>query len=353
MAATAGSGQSRGETSLCLCSTHLQLVNIVEYLAYRRVENNHLIVLESGSADRGIVDFARQHYTTYFTSITEVKRWAPKNKLNPLRKLGHGLRFRRQIKSAIDAIGVPVDQGVFGHGAEVYMGTAYKYAGRPPVVIVDDGTDTYRYLTDQRFRSRQRKKSRRQLKRYLYDSDCGFLDIAQFFTLLDPARAPENLDVIQNPYTVLKQALGDRPLKQEQHIVGQHLVEIEAMDAVDYRKQIAALCADFDGPSRYFPHPGEIAENLESLAGIPGLDIVNINQPYELYFLNQPESPCQLSSFCTTAFITLSSWVNDPRIRFYYLDIVPLLKRQAIVERAKFAYSFTRNNPQLELIPAK
>ena len=345
----------RSETAnLCLCSTHLQLVNIVEYIAYARLSDNHLIVLESPSGDREITAFAREHYSDYFGSITEVKRPDQKAfKSSPWRWWRSSRGFIRQLRTAIDRIDQPIGLGVFGHGVEVYLGTAYRYAGRPPVVMVDDGTNTYRYLTEPAFRERLRRKNQQGFKRFLYASDCSFIDRARFFTLVDPAQTPSGIEAVHNPYTLMRAMLGAKPVRQEQHIVGQHLVEIAAITPADYRAQIGAIVEAFKGPSYYFPHPGERAENLEAIAAIPGLDLVQINLPYELYFLQQADQPCRLVSFCTTAFITLSSWAREPAIDFYYVDITPLLKRQEIVERAKFAYSFSRNNPQLHLVSVK
>jgi len=340
-----------GRANLCLCSTHLQLVNIVEYIAYRGLSENHLIVLESPSSDREIAAFAREHYAGYFASILEVKRPDQKAfKSNPWRWWRSSREFVRQLRSVIDRIGKVIGLGVFGHGVEVYLGTAYRYAGRPPVVMVDDGTNTYRYLTEPAFRERLRRKNQRGFKRFLYASDCSFIDRARFFSLVEPARTPPDIEVVHNPYKVMRAMLGTKPVRQEQHIVGQHLVEIEAMSPADYQAQIEAIVAAFAGPSRYFPHPGERAENLEALAAIPGLGLVQINLPYELYFLQQAEHPCRLVSFCTTAFITLASWIREPDIAFYYVDITEQLKRPEIVERAEFAYSFSRDNPQLRLV---
>lgn len=346
--ADSGGGAS---ANLCLCSTHLQLVNIVEYIAYAGLSDNHLIVLESPSSDRQITAFACEHYASHFASITEVKRPDQKAfKSSPWRWWRSSRGFIRQLRSAIDGIGKPIGLGVFGHGVEVYLGTAYRYAGRPPVVMVDDGTNTYRYLTEQGFRERLRRKNQQGFKRFLYASDCSFIDRARFFTLVEPARAPADIEAEQNPYGVMRAMLGARPVRREQHIVGQHLVEIAAMAAVDYRDKIGAIVEAFEGPSYYFPHPGERAENIEAIAAIPGLELVQINLPYELYFLQQAEQPCRLVSFCTTAFITLSSWVREPGIGFYYVDITGQLKRPEIVERAEFAYSFSRDNPQLRLV---
>lgn len=337
--------------NLCLCSTHLQLVNIVEYIAYARLSDNHLVVLESPSSDRQITAFAREHYADYFASITEVKR--PDQKIfksSPWRWWRSSRDFVQQLRAAIDRIGKPIGLGVFGHGVEVYLGTAYSYTGRPPVVMVDDGTNTYRYLTEQGFRERLRRKNQQGFKRFLYASDCSFIDRAEFFTLVEPARTPPDIDAVQNPYTVMRAMLGAKPVRNEQHLVGQHLVEIAAMTPTDYRAQISAIVSSFEGPSYYFPHPGESADNLEAIAAIPGLELIQINLPYELYFLQQAEQPCRLVSFCTTAFITLSSWVREPNIGFYYVDITDQLKRPEIVERAEFAYSFSRDNPQLRLV---
>jgi len=340
-----------GAANLCLCSTHLQLVNIVEYIAYAELSGNHLIVLESSSSDREITAFAREHYADYFASITEVKRPDQKAfKSNPWRWWRSSRGFIRQLRSAIDGIVKPIGLGVFGHGVEVYLGTAYRYAGRPPVVMVDDGTNTYRYLTEPAFRQRLRRKNQGGFKRFLYASDCSFIDRARFFTLVEPSRTPPDVEAVQNPYGVMRAMLGARPVGREQHIVGQHLVEIAAMAAVDYRDKISAIVEAFEGPSYYFPHPGERAGNIEALAAIPGLELVQINLPYELYFLQQSEQPCRLVSFCTTAFITLSSWVREPGIGFYYVDITDQLKRPEIVERAEFAYSFSRDNPQLQWV---
>jgi len=340
--------------NLCLCSTHLQLVNIVEYIAYAGLGDNHLVVLESPSSDREITAFAREHYADYFASITEVKRPDQKAfKSNPWLWWRSSRGFIRQLQTAIDAIGKPIGLGVFGHGVEVYLGTAYRYAGRPPVVMVDDGTNTYRYLTEPAFRRRLRRKNQGGFKRFLYASDCSFIDRARFFTLVEPSRTPSDVEAVQNPYGVMRAMLEAKPVRKEQHIVGQHLVEIAAMSAADYRDKIGAIVEAFAGPSYYFPHPGERAENLEAIATIAGLELVQINLPYELYFLQQAEQPCRLVSFCTTAFITLASWVREPAIGFYYVDITHQLKRQEIVERAEFAYSFSRDHPQLRLVSAE
>ena len=342
----------RSETAnLCLCSTHLQLVNIVEYIAYAGLSDNHLIVLESPSSDREITAFAREHYTDYFASIIEVKRPDQKAfKSNPWRWWRSSRRFVRQLQTAIDGIGKPIGLGVFGHGVEVYLGTAYRYAGRPPVVMVDDGTNTYRYLTEPAFRERLRRKNQQGFKRFLYASDCSFIDRARFFTLVDPTRTLADIEAVQNPYRVMRTMLGVKLVRREQHIVGQHLVEIAAMTPANYRAQIDAIVSAFEGPSYYFPHPGERAENLKAIAAIPGLELVETHLPYELYFLQQDGQPRRLVSFCTTAFITLSSWVREPGIGFFYVDITKQLKRPEIVERAEFAYSFSRDNPQLQLV---
>jgi len=57
-----------GAANLCLCSTHLQLVNVVEYIADAGLGDDHLVVLESPSSDREITAFAREHYADYFAS---------------------------------------------------------------------------------------------------------------------------------------------------------------------------------------------------------------------------------------------------------------------------------------------
>jgi len=338
-------------TALCLCSTHLQLLNIVEYLAEEGVHNAHLIVLESGAVDRGIIDFAEAHYHDRFIAITRVTRPSQRGMRSaPL----HWLRARRGFLSALErAITAAgrIDIGVFGHGAEIYAGAAYRLAGRPPVVIVDDGTDTYRYLSDAAFQQRQRRRRQRNLKRLLFGSDLRFVDAAQFYTLVAPEHIAGGVNTRQNTYPQLRATLSARPVVQEQHIVGQHLVEIEAMSAQEYRAQIAALCAGFAGPSHYFPHPGETAENLSHIASIAGLRLQRIREPYELFFLRQQTQPCRLSSFSTTAFITLSSWLADPRIDFVYIDARPLLRREAIRERVQFAYDFSASNPHIRLQP--
>ena len=342
----------RSETAnLCLCSTHLQLVNIVEYIAYAGLNENHLIVLESPSSDREITAFAREHYAGHFASIIEVKRPDQKAfKSSPWRWWRSSRSFIRHLRTAIQGIGKPVGLGVFGHGVEVYLGTAYRSAGRPPVVMVDDGTNTYRYLTEPAFRERLRRKNQQGFKRFLYASDCSFIDRARFFTLVEPARTPPDIEAVHNPYTLMQAMLGAKPVRQEQHIVGQHLVEIAAITPANYRAQIDSIVSAFEGPSYYFPHPGEWAENLKVIAAIPGLELVDTHLPYELYFLEQAGQPCRLVSFCTTAFITLSSWVREPGVRFFYVDITEQLKRPEIVERAEFAYSFSRDNPQLQLV---
>lgn len=345
------SAAAAGPSALCLCSTHLQLVNIAEYIAEHRIPRAHLVVLESEAVDRGITDFASDYYPERFTRITRVVRPSQKGmRRHPRRWLATRRQFLDDLRRAIDAAG-PVDLGIFGHGAEIYAGTAYRLAGRPPVVIVDDGTDTYRYLSDAPFRRRQQRTRRWNLKRFLFGSALDFVDRARFYTLVPPDRIEGPVDTRQNHYHTLRAALTARPVVQAQHIIGQHLVEIESMSAADYRAQIAALCAHFPGPSRYFPHPGETADNLRHIESIPGLEIRRINQPYELYFLGLSEHPCRLSSFCTTAFITLSSWIADQRIDFVYVDARPLLTRAAIVERAHFAYAFTADNPCIRLLP--
>ena len=326
-------------------------MNITEYLAEQDVDRAHLVVLESEAVDRGITRFAQAQYPARFDSISRVLRPSQKDlHRRPRHWLAARRRFLQTLQQAISAAGT-IDVGVFGHGAEIYAGAAYRLAGRPPVVIVDDGTDTYRFLTDTALRARLRRGRAWNLKRLLFRSDLRFVDRAQFYTLVAPERVEGTVNTRHNRYDSLRATLTARPIVQQQHIIGQHLVEIDAMSAADYRAQIMELCSAFPGPSCYFPHPGETEDNLRCIETIPGLEIARINEPYELFFLRQDTHPCRLSSFCTTAFITLSSWLADPRIAFLYIDARPLLTRSAIVERARFAYDFTADNPYIRLLP--
>lgn len=277
--------------NIFLVGTPLQLLNAIEAIHHFELKNNVLILIHrSMEANR-----------VQMQSIVSMHAWSEIIEI-PYRS---GSNLFSYIK-IIRYLSYFTYNYMFVAKLESIQKIFIANIKKNKVFLLDDGALTISIYENQIKPNKINKYSFKEIRFFLLGLKIKVHDAINLFTYFN-LEATEQTSVVKNCLNFLKTSyLAASSVDSERiYFLGQpsfkHICDIEYIDGV------MNLTSWFDKKIVYIPHRGESSERLKSLIERNNslVEILNINMPIELYFLENKIYPMHIVSYYSTALVTL------------------------------------------------
>ena len=178
-----------------------------------------------------------------------------------------------------------IDKIFIGNYDSGFLNLIIKKVTKDKIVLLDDGAKTI-------------------------DIQAKFTDLNNYnlFTMYD-FKAYKNQEIIKNDFINLQTNLQQLKINQEQILfLGLKLSEIGIVTQEYYVELINKIALFYQGKQIiYISHRGETKTKLDKLKNIKNLEVIQLDYPVELYGLYNEEIPYKVSSFYSTALLTMKN----------------------------------------------
>lgn len=206
------------------------------------------------------------------------------------------------------------------------------------VYMLDDGTSTIMYYDKYIKVSRVNKYNLRELRFLIFGLKIKVKDKINFFTYFNLEQI-NGIKVIKNNFEKLK----SRSIKREEtskeiYFIGQPLDDVNVLSIDDYVSVLNGISRLYDKKITYIPHRSESIELKKSIENIDEniIEIIKLDTPVELYFLEKNIYPSIVISFFSTALSTL-------KIIFDNVDIKVIEIPFEKIDNKDYYYDFLEN----------
>lgn len=288
--------------NLFIIRSPLQIINAIEAVEHFKLENN-VLVLIYGASDlnklqmqqlikeekwKKIIHIENRYKSKYFKYVKLIKE---------LKKDRYKYLFVGELGS-LHRIVIP-------------------NVAKEKVFLIDDGTATMEYYNNLIKVDKYNRYNFKELRFLFLGLNIKIRDKVNLFTYfnLEPVNG---IEVVKNELnhlkaTYLKDAKKD---KDTIYFIGLPVESSNVITIQMYKNILFSIIRKFDKKIVYIPHRAEsknVIKELSSL-GNPMLEVKIINQPIEIYLLENKIYPSHVISYFSTALTTLGIIYNDSTI---------------------------------------
>jgi hypothetical protein len=289
--------------NLFIIGTPLQLINAIEAIKHFKLTNNTLIIVHrSLEANRVQMDYLRSLYKWEEIIDIEYSRHSSIFKYIDLVK--HLKKYTYKY--------------IFISKLEVVPKIVIPNVTKEKVFLLDDGVLTISIYENQIKPNKINKYDFKELRFLFFGLNIKIKDKINLFTCFD-LKPFNGIEIVKNELNFLKETYLQNAKNNYENIyfLGHPLNEALVKSDV-YISNILSLIEKFNKKIIYIPHRGETKEMKNILSSIdsPLFNIIDINMPVELYFLENKIYPMHVIAYYSTALITLSTIYKKCEISF-------------------------------------
>lgn len=285
--------------NLFLLRSPLQIINAIEAIEYFNLKNNILVLIYGASEINKIqmeqlIESARWKNIIHIENKSKSKYFQYINLIKKLKKNRYKYVFLGEL-GIIHKITIPnvIKEKVF---------------------LLDDGTATLEYYKKNIKTNKYNKYNFREIRFLFLGLKIKIRDKVNLFTYFD-LKPVHGIEVIKNDLSYLKKTYIKNTKKDGDTIyfIGQQVEHLNIMTLDTYKTILSQLMNKFNKNIIYIPHRAEAEDFIASIASIdnPLLMVQKINQPIELYFLENKIYPLHVISYFSTALTTLGMIYED------------------------------------------
>lgn len=174
------------------------------------------------------------------------------------------------------------------------------------VFLLDDGTLTISIYENQIKPNRVNKYSFKEIRFLLFGLKIKVNDAVNLFTYFD-LEATDKIDIVKNRLNFLKTSYLGASLVDSERIYFLGQPSFKHISDSEYIDGIMNLTSLYNKKIVYIPHRGESVKSRTMLLDYNNslIEILDINMPVELYFLENKIYPTHIISYYSTALVTL------------------------------------------------
>jgi len=208
------------------------------------------------------------------------------------------------------------------------------------LVLSDDGLATIQiykdFLHNKRILINSKSKSLvRKIAYFIFRIHLKEPEKISFYSLFDLHNIETSLCKLyrcdfNNIRNLVHKNTTDSYLPNRHFFIGQKLVDAHIITESEYIKMLNNYINQYLDPNDvliYIPHRGESKKVINKLKLNEKINILYLDQPIELYFLQESIVPMSLASFYSTALITLSLILKQTKIQAIQLSEESLLPK--------------------------
>ncbi|WP_310442340.1 hypothetical protein [Sulfurimonas sp.] len=289
--------------NLFIIGTPLQLINAIEAVKHFKLNNNILVIVHrSLEANRVQMDYLKSLYKWEEIIDVEYSRHSSIFKYIDLVKYLKKYSYKYIFISKLEVVPKIVIPNVT----------------KEKVFLLDDGVLTISIYENQIKPNKINKYDFKEIRFLFFGLNIKIKDKINLFTCFD-LEPTNGIEIVKNELNFLKETYLQNAKNNYENIyfLGHPLNESLVKKDV-YISNLLSLIEKFNKKIIYIPHRGETKEMKNILSSIDSslFNVVDINMPVELYFLENKIYPMQVIAYYSTALITLSTIYKECEISF-------------------------------------
>jgi len=304
--------------NLFVIRSPLQLINCIEAINYFNLKDNILVIIYNNT----------ENTNKQIDNLIDLYPWKNIIRLNQEQKRSKFFIYIALIKKLKKERYNYLFFGDFGSIYKLIIANVKKNQ----VWYVDDGVGTINVYKSILVDNTLNKLSSRMLRFLLAGLSIKIKDDINLFTYFD-LKPLKHSKVIYNGLEYFsKQYLQNSVNDDIVYILGQPLVETNLLLEDDYFYYLDSIKSMFDKKIIYIPHRTEVIDERMNRYKSDDFEILEIDVPVELYFMNQKINPYHIVSFLTTALFTLKKLYKKTKYSYIYIPSDKILERKEDVE---------------------
>lgn len=188
------------------------------------------------------------------------------------------------------------------------------------VFLIDDGIGTIDYYNNFLKNSNINKYKFSILRFLLLGFKINIKDSINLFTYFD-FNKNNNIEIVKNNLTCLKNRLNSSSnnfYDDDIFFLGQPFDACKKLE--EYKDDLYTLYKNKNKKIIYIPHRYEPKEQTELIKNLEYVEFLKLNEPVEMFFINNNIYPKYVVSHITTALITLKMIYNSSKIEYIKLE---------------------------------
>ncbi len=307
--------------NLFIIRSPLQLINSLEAIEYFNLQNNILVLIYNNT----------ENTNKQMDTLISMYEWKEIIKINEKQKRSKYFEYIKFVKK--------LKLKSYNYLFFSNLGSIHKLLlanlKRQRTIYLDDGVETITRYNNIFIPNKLNKVKFRQLRFLPAGLKIKIEDSIDLFTYFDlePFRSSKviknSLKNFQNKY------LKDSSMDNNLYFLGQPLVKTNLLSEINYFEYLDyVISLNSNKKIIYIPHRTEIISDRLKLYVSDKFEIIDINMPIELYFLQNNLYPGHIISFMTTAFFTLQKLYSNSKFSYIYIPSEKILERKKDVAGA-------------------
>ncbi len=300
--------------NLSIVTTPMQIINSIEAINHFNLNNNILVIIFK----------PRQNNNEQLEKIASLYKWDKIIRVNSNLKKSKYMEYVKLIK---DLKNYKYNYVFFGNFTSIYK-IIISNIKKENLYLVDDGTATINIYKNILIENKVNKFSFKQLRFFIIGLKTKIKDKINLFTYFD-LPYDKRFIIVKNDLNYFKSKLDINSNKENNIIfLGQPLTTSGFIEQIDYLNCMEAIKKMNNKKIIYIPHRFEkISDKFKEFED-EDFEIMNIDVPVELYFINNNISPMHMMSFCTSATFVLEKMYGDLLFESIVIPKNRFLKKQ-------------------------